>query len=456
MNPEKHKVLLMTTLIVGVLMAALDIAILGPALPAIRAAFPGLDERGLASLYSIYILLSLVSTPLMAKLSDVFGRRLIYTIDLILFAVGSLLVALAQDFTTILVGRAIQGFGAGGILPVANAVIGDIFPPEKRGTALGLVGVTFGLAFLLGPILAGVLLSVASWHWLFFINIPIALLLLVPAAFVFPHVHHKQTGRFDVLGMLLLTAALTGLTLALTHLDAAHLLTSFASLAVWPWLVLAAAAGGLLVWAERKAANPLLPAALFKGRQLKLTYFLGMGSGMFQSSLVFIPMLAIAHLAGLTPSQSGYLLLPLVVAITIGNPVVGGLIDKLGARPILLAGLALVGVSTALLSIFAANLAWFIVFSALVGLGLAVLLGPPLRFIVLDEVEAAHRSVAQGVLGIFNSVGTLIGGAFMGAVTASFGGGDLGYTVAFLCTSVLALPLVLAAWLLHNRRKAAV
>ncbi|MCB0025449.1 MAG: MFS transporter, partial [Caldilinea sp.] len=145
----------------GVLMAALDIAIVGPALPAIQQSF-GVDERALPWVFNIYVLMNLIGTPLMAKLSDRYGRRLIYVIDIALFAAGSLTVMLAPAFSFVLIGRAIQGLGAGGIFPVASAVIGDTFPPEKRGSALGLIGAVFGLAFIVGPVIGGLLLML-SW-----------------------------------------------------------------------------------------------------------------------------------------------------------------------------------------------------------------------------------------------------------------------------------------------------
>ena len=150
-NRRRNQLLLV--LFIGVLMGALDIAIVGPALPAIQAYF-GVGERAIAWIFAIYVLFNLVGTPLMAKLSDALGRRSIYVADVTLFALGSLLVAAAPNFGLLLVGRAVQGLGAGGIFPVASAVIGDTFPPEKRGSALGLIGAVFGLAFLVGPHLA--------------------------------------------------------------------------------------------------------------------------------------------------------------------------------------------------------------------------------------------------------------------------------------------------------------
>ena len=175
---QTHRNRVLTVLFIGVLMGALDIAIVGPALPAIQNQF-SLQERSLSWIFSVYVLFNLVGTPLMAKLSDLFGRRIIYILDVTLFAAGSLIVAVSPVFWVVLLGRGIQGFGAGGIFPVASAVIGDTFPVEKRGSALGLIGAVFGIAFILGPILGGIILAVASWQWLFFINLPIAAAVIV-------------------------------------------------------------------------------------------------------------------------------------------------------------------------------------------------------------------------------------------------------------------------------------
>ena len=141
-------------LFIGVLMGALDISIVGPAIPSIEKTIM-ISQKNLSWIFSIYVLFNLVGISLMAKLSDFFGRRWIYLISVAIFGIGSLVVASAHDFTFLLIGRGIQGFGSSGIFPVAAAVIGDIFPVEKRGRAVGLIGAVFGIAFMMGPFIAG-------------------------------------------------------------------------------------------------------------------------------------------------------------------------------------------------------------------------------------------------------------------------------------------------------------
>ena len=148
-------------LFVGVLMGALDISIVGPAIPSIEKALHE-GARDLSWIFSIYVLFNLVGISLMAKLSDAYGRRWIYILAVAIFGIGSLVVSLSHDTIMLLVGRAIQGFGASGIFPVASATIGDVFPVEKRGRALGLIGAVFGIAFILGPFIAESCCSISN------------------------------------------------------------------------------------------------------------------------------------------------------------------------------------------------------------------------------------------------------------------------------------------------------
>ena len=164
-NSDRNKILAL--LFAGVFMGALDIGIVGPALPAIKSAF-GTNERIVSWIFTIYILFYMIGTPLMAKLSDMYGRKTLYILDVFLFAVGSAITVFSFSFETLLIGRAIQGFGAGGIFPVASAFIGDTFPPEKRGGALGLIGSVWGFSGLVGSasrrITFNLWMAVAFYH----------------------------------------------------------------------------------------------------------------------------------------------------------------------------------------------------------------------------------------------------------------------------------------------------
>ena len=436
---------LLGVLFIGVLMAALDIAIVGPALPAIRTTF-GVSDRALTWIFTIYVLFNLVGTPLMAKLSDTFGRRSLYVLDVALFALGSLLVAISPSFGVLLAGRAIQGLGAGGIFPVASAVIGDTFPAEKRGSALGLIGAVFGIAFLIGPIIGGVLL-IFGWHWLFIINLPIAALVIGLSLRELPSAKPEQQRPFDWLGMAALAAILAALTYGLNQLDTSDVAGSLASTAVWPFLLAAALLLPLFWRLERSASDPVLQLRLFQNRQVRLTVAVAAGAGLSEAAVVFVPALLVAAF-GVKESTASFMLLAIVLAMAVGSPLSGRMLDRLGSRVVVLAGAALTSAGMLLVGLIPASLTIFYIASALFGLGLAVLLGAALRYIMLNEAPATERASAQAALTIFTSIGQVLGGALIGAVAASRGGGVAGYSAGFLLIGAIMLLLTLASlWL---------
>ena len=451
-NKERNRILIV--LFLGVLMGAMDIAIVGPALPAIRSEFM-VSERLLAWIFSIFVLFNLISTPLMAKISDLYGRRLIYITDIVIFAAGSLVVALSTNFSILLIGRAIQGFGAGGIFPVASAVIGDTFPPDKRGRALGLIGAVFGLAFIIGPILGGVIMSFATWHWLFLINIPMALVVIFMGLRVLPVSRAEHTAKFDWLGMLLVAAALAAFAYGINQVDTSHFLSSFTSLAFWPYLLAALVLIIILIPVEKRAVSAVLPPNLFSRKQLRLTYLISAGAGVGEASLVFLPLLAVVSLAsaGVTEHSASFLLMPVVIAMSFGSPMVGRFLDKIGSRLVIGTGSVLLAIGMVLLSQFSTSLALFIVAGVFIGLGLSALLGAPIRYIMLNESSAGERSTSQGVATLFTSVGQLLGSAFVGAIAASMGAVDViaGYATAFLFIAVIAFMIALLSWMLKSR-----
>jgi len=430
---------LLGVLFVGVLMGALDIAIVGPALPAIQESF-AISSRDLAWIFTIYVLFNLVATPLMAKLSDRFGRRDIYLLDVTLFALGSLLVALSPTFGVLLGGRALQALGAGGIFPVASAVIGDTFPPEKRGSALGIIGAVFGLAFLIGPLLGGILLRF-GWHWLFLINLPIAVWLIVQSIRLLPATRPETVRPFDWIGMVSLALALAALAYGISQLDSNNLMPSLVSARVLPFLLLAAVLTPIFWRIEKGAPDPVVRPSLLSGRQVLLTGAFAAGAGLSETSLVFLPALAVSAL-GMGHAAASFMLFPTVLALAVGSPLAGRLLDRLGSRSVVLSGLILTALGLLLYGLSPIHLGWFILAGALVGLGLSALLGAPLRYILLNEASDADRGAAQGLLTVFTSIGQLLGGALVGAVAASQGGGAHGYRSALLLIGLLTAVMI--------------
>jgi len=445
-SKQRNQILLV--LFVGVLMGALDIAIVGPALPTIRKDF-AVDDRAIAWVFAMYVLFNLISVPLMAKLSDMFGRRMIYVLDVTLFAIGSLLVALSPAFWTILVGRAIQGLGAGGIFPVASAVIGDTFPPEKRGGALGLIGAVFGIAFLIGPILAGVMLAFLSWHWLFIVNLPIAVAVIFAALRLLPNNRAAQQKSFDVIGMLVLALGLAALSYGINQIDTKNL-SSILSMNVLPFLLAAILSMALFVYLEQRAANPIINMNLFRSRQVALVSIVSAGAGLAESSIAFVPALLVAAFS-VTTSAASFMLLPAVLGMSVGSPTAGRMLDQYGSRVVLFVGTTLTAVGLFVIVLVNTGMVAFYIAAILVGLGLGILLGAPLRYVMLNETPPSERASAQGVLALNTSVGQLVGGALVGAMAASFGGGMNGYTTAFLAVGIVVAVMAVLTFALKNR-----
>jgi EmrB/QacA subfamily drug resistance transporter len=428
-------------------MAALDIAIIGPALPTIQQAF-GVDERSIAWVFSIYVLMNLVSTPLMAKLSDIYGRRAVYVADVALFGFGSAVVMLSPSFAVLLIGRAIQGFGAGGIFPVASAVIGDTFPPDKRGSALGMIGAVFGLAFIVGPI-AGGLLLLLGWHWIFAINLPIAAILIVAAWRVLPTTRPLERKGFDWLGMGTLAVLLAALAYGLNQIDTRDFGGSLLSPAVWPFLLLAGVLAPVFWAIEQRAEDPIIHPALLAPRQIKLASAISFGAGLGEVSVLFMPALAVTAFA-VSSSTASFMLMPLVLALFIGSPVAGRLLDRLGSRTVIIGGTALLAAGTILMGLWGDSQVGYYSGSILVGFGLASLLGAPIRYIMLNEAAAHERAAAQSVATVSTSVGQLVGAAAVGAIVDSIGGAG-GYSAAFLTIGGIAIVLALLAFGLKSR-----
>ncbi len=447
-NHRRNRLLLV--LFIGVLMGALDIAIVGPALPAIQAYF-GVGERAVAWVFTIYVLFNLVGTPLMAKLSDAMGRRSIYILDVSLFALGSLLVAAAPSFALLLVGRAVQGLGAGGIFPVASAVIGDTFPAEKRGSALGLIGAVFGLAFLIGPILGGVLLMF-GWRWLFVVNLPIAVVVILLSMGLLPVARPEQRRPFDWPGMVTLGLLLASLTYGLNQIDTGRFLPSLTSLDVWPFLLAVLVLLPIFWRAESRAEDPILRLSLFESRQVGLASGLAVGSGVGEAAVVFVPALAVAAF-GVTSSTASFMLLPAVLAMGVGSPLFGRMLDRFGSRSVVLVATGLLTAGMLIVSMLSINLTVFYLAAIVTGLGLAGLLGASLRYVMLNEAPGSDRAAAQGALSLFTSVGQLLGGAVVGAVAASRGGGLAGYQAAYRMVGGVALLLILLSSGLKRREE---
>jgi EmrB/QacA subfamily drug resistance transporter len=441
---------ILALLFVGVLMGALDISIVGPAIPAIEHSIK-VDKQLLSWIFSIYVLANLVGISLMAKLSDIYGRRKIYILALTIFSAGSLIVALSNNFDLLLTGRAIQGFGASGIFPVASAVVGDIFPPEKRGRALGLIGAVFGIAFILGPVIAGLILKYFVWNDLFYINLPIALLLIYFSNKLLPSRPVESVSVFDWKGIVLLGVALSTFAFGINQLNSNDLFSSLLSMNVLPFLIISVISFVVLIMIEIRANTPVLNPRLFLMRQIRITGVIAIGTGIFQASFVFLPSMAIASF-GVTTAAASFMLLPVVIATAFGSPVSGRLLDRYGSRILIISGLILAAVGFIVLSTAADGKFQFYTGGVFLGLGFSILSGSALRYIMLNEVPVSERAATQGVITIFISIGQMSGAAIIGSILASNTNLLKGYNQVFMLIAIFAVLLALSAILLKSRK----
>ncbi len=447
MNNNRNQILLV--LFIGVLMGAIDIAIVGPALPAIKTYF-NVDNRNLVWIYTIYVLFFMIGTPLMSKLSDIRGRRFVYLLDVSLFGIGSFITASSPSLTILFIGRAIQGLGAGGIFPVASAFIGDTFPPEKRGSALGIIGAVFGISYLIGPLLGGLLIGY-GWQWLFIVNIPVAVIVIILGLQILPKTSKKLRNHFDWKGMLLLGVSFTSLAYGLNQINTEHLMSSIESIKVWPFLLIFILTIIIFWKVENNVIDPIIPTNYLKKREVSLTSIISVFTGLNEAGLVFIPAFAIAAF-GFNNSLASLMLLPTVAAISISAPIIGRILDKTGSKILMVTGGLILAIGLLIFSTHGYNFIYFITSGVLIGLGLSALLGAPVRYIMLSEFSESDRATGQGLININTSIGQLIGGTLIGIVLASLGAGVNAYQSAYLLLAITAIILTLMALSLKGRR----
>jgi EmrB/QacA subfamily drug resistance transporter len=442
------------TLLVGVFMGSLDITIVAPILPSVVADLRT-DFRAVSWTLSLYVLVYVVASPLMTALSDRYGRRKLYVIDVGLFVAGSIIAATAPSMTLLLLGRGVQALGAGGILPVASAVATEIVPKERRGAALGIVGSMWGIASVLGPNLGGVLTEHLGWRSVFWLNVPIGIVVIWMAWRNLPQAAPRRRGRFDFLGVALLASGLLSLTAGLNQIGRQGIGRSLGMPQVWGAFLAGAVLLGLFVLAETKAQAPIIRVQHLLRRNLAVANLLSLAAGLNEAGMVFVPAFAAAAL-GYSKQQSGSLITVIAVALFFGTPLVGVLLDRYGARRVLLVSTLLTALGNYLFGQSSTTLGFFASLFVL-GLGLSALLGAPLRFIAANETDETDRAAAQGLLSVFTSTGISMGAAIMGALVQSSlreGQGLDGYRHAYTVVAMMGIVGFVFALMLRPTARA--
>jgi EmrB/QacA subfamily drug resistance transporter len=445
---DPNTVPLLVTLGLGVFAGALDLGVLSPALPALGIAF-GAGPRQLPWIFTLYLLANVVSIPIMTKLADRNGRRPVYIACVSIFAVGSVIAILAQNFPMFLCARAIQAFGAGGIFPVATAAIADRIPPERRGAALGLVAATWGLAAIVGPLVGGLFTHFLSWHWIFVANVPLAIVVIVMARTTLPVTVANVRGPLDVAGIVLLAAGLLGLMFGLTRYDVTG---ATSNLPARLWLTGGIAALLAFVFAERRAGEPVIPPRFFTDGQLALVYGLEILIGILEGALFFIPAALVAA-EHLSYAAAGAVAAIGAVMFVVVIPGAGRALDAAGSRVVLATGTTLTAIGLAIFAFGFGNI-WIAIGAMVVaGCGFGALLGAPTRYIVTNRAGSQQRAAAVGLLSVCLILGQILGGSLAGGVIGSQATAVEGYHVAYLWFTAIAVVAALVTFGLHAKAR---
>lgn len=412
---KNNKTLVLIMFLLGIFIGALDSGIVSPARTVIANSL-SVSPNDSIWMITIYTLAYAVSMPIIGKISDRYGKKKLFTFSIVVFGIGSLLCGLSNyfgGFTFLLVSRVIQAIGGGGIIPIATAYIGESFPPEKRGTALGLVGAIFGIANILGPTVGSALLSLSgnsNWGVLFLINVPICIIVVIASMTIKEEKVTKAPTKMDIKGSIVVTALILSIMYALTNLKFHDFANSIKSTNVYPYLIAFIILLPIFFVIERKAEDPVINLKYFTNRQIALTLSIGFITGAGMMGIVFIPQFG-ENALKLKTGSGGYLVTLMAIFAGFCAPLGGRLIDKFSAKFILILGYSctLIGaLIMATLVISYPSIITLILGLAFMGLGMGFTMGTPLNYLIQTNVSENETASAQATLSLIRSIGVAI------------------------------------------------
>ena len=415
-QPQPRLRLILVALMLVLLLASLDQTIVSTALPTIVGDLGGIAH--LSWVVTAYLLSATIVGPLYGKLGDLYGRKLVLQVAIVLFLIGSALCGLSQNMAELIGFRALQGLGAGGLMVVTFAVIADVIPPRERGKYQGYFGGVFGVSTVIGPLLGGFFVDNLSWRWIFYVNLPVGAIALAVIAFAFHTRVEKQRHAMDYLGAALLAGTLSSIVL-------------FTSLGgtTWAWgspqiillIGLSIVLLPLFLLVESRASEAILPLSLFRNRTFSVTSAVGfiVGFALF-GAITYLPLyLQVAK--GSSPTRSGLQLTPLMAGVLVTSILSGQVISKVGRyRAFPIVGTAIMSVAMFLLSrVEAGTSTWVAALDAAVlGLGLGMVM-QVLILAVQNSVDYSVLGVATSGSTMFRQIGGSIGVALFGTIFAS-------------------------------------
>ena len=398
-------------LMVAMFLGAIEGTVVTTAIPTIVKDLQGFEIISLV--FSIYLLTSAISTPIYGKLSDLYGRKNILSIGIIIFLFGSFLCGLSQTMYMLIGFRAIQGLGAGAIFTVTYTIVGDVFTMEERPKIQGLIGTVWGIASLIGPFFGGILIDILSWHWIFFINIPFAILSVILIQKNLKESFKKTKHKIDYAGIIILSMAMIiflNIFVSAEKIVFNHNIFIVISLLITILLLI------VFYKIEKKAKEPIIPFDIFTKTSTIVNLISFLASAILMGSDVYLP-IYIQNVLGFSPKVSGLALAPMSVAWLIASVILGRCIVKYGAKTVVLISNVILLISTILLPTLGANssLLLVLVYVFIMGFGFGGAF-TTLTIIVQDSVEYNKRGSATATNSLLRTLGQTIGISVFGSI----------------------------------------